>query len=475
MIVAIFAIPLLIKQLGTDRFGVLVLVWMVVGYFSLFDMGLGRALTQLVSENLGVGKDHVLPVLVWTALFIMLLLGFAGTIILYFLSPLVVLKVLNIPDAIQNETLHAFYFLAISIPLVISSSGLSGILEAHQRFGLINAVRLPLGMFTFIGPLLVLPFFNDLFSVVVVLVVGRFVAWLFYLRFCLQVLPDLRKQISLQRSFIKPLLRFGSWITMTNIVSPLLPFLDRFLISAMISVKALAYYSTPYEVVTRLKFFPVALVGVLFPFFASSFGQERNRAAQIYDRGVKYTFLVLFPVILLIVTFSYDILNVWLGREFADQSAVVLQILAIGVFINSLARIPYALLQGIGRPDLTFKLYLIELPPYLLAIYWLINAYGIEGAAVAWLIRMIIEMIFLFFMAQRLFSNSIVSFRLTASKIAIALLALILAILPVGLVMKSIFLSLTLFLFSMISWFIILTPDERILVQSRMKIFSFFR
>ena len=53
LLVAVFAIPQLIKGLGTDRFGILTLAWMVLSYFSLFDLGLGRALTQLVAEKLG--------------------------------------------------------------------------------------------------------------------------------------------------------------------------------------------------------------------------------------------------------------------------------------------------------------------------------------------------------------------------------------------------------------------------------------
>src|SRR5215472_2321213 len=53
MLVAAVCIPLLIKGLGTDRFGVLTLVWALIGYATLFDLGLGRALTQLVAAKLG--------------------------------------------------------------------------------------------------------------------------------------------------------------------------------------------------------------------------------------------------------------------------------------------------------------------------------------------------------------------------------------------------------------------------------------
>jgi O-antigen/teichoic acid export membrane protein len=66
MAVAFFCIPVLIRALGKDRFGVLTLAWALIGYASLFDLGLGRALTQLVARKLGAGRDREVPTLVWT-------------------------------------------------------------------------------------------------------------------------------------------------------------------------------------------------------------------------------------------------------------------------------------------------------------------------------------------------------------------------------------------------------------------------
>src|SRR5260221_6207177 len=79
MVVAVFCIPILIKGLGTDRFGVLTLAWALIGYASLFDLGLGRGLTQLVARKLGAGEEREIPSLAWTSLLLMLALGIAGT------------------------------------------------------------------------------------------------------------------------------------------------------------------------------------------------------------------------------------------------------------------------------------------------------------------------------------------------------------------------------------------------------------
>src|SRR5258708_38264433 len=83
---AVIAIPVLIRGMGTDRFGLLTLAWMVIGYFSLFDLGLGRALIKLVSEKLGEGRLAEIPKLVWTALALMALLGIVGGAAMFVLS-----------------------------------------------------------------------------------------------------------------------------------------------------------------------------------------------------------------------------------------------------------------------------------------------------------------------------------------------------------------------------------------------------
>ena len=68
VVAAFLFVPLLVRGLGIERFGILSLAWMLVGYFSLFDLGLGGALTRLVSDRLANRQDEEVPRLVWTAL-----------------------------------------------------------------------------------------------------------------------------------------------------------------------------------------------------------------------------------------------------------------------------------------------------------------------------------------------------------------------------------------------------------------------
>src|SRR5260370_26709202 len=101
MLVALGAIPALVRTLGSDLFGILTLAWMLIGYCSLFDLGLGRALTKLVSEGALQSRDgngaNPLASTVWTSLVLMLALGFGGTIIFGAAAGVLANTILNVP------------------------------------------------------------------------------------------------------------------------------------------------------------------------------------------------------------------------------------------------------------------------------------------------------------------------------------------------------------------------------------------
>lgn len=398
---AIVAIPVLIEGMGTARFGVLTLAWMVVGYFSLFDLGLGRALTKLVAEKLGVGKDEDIPGIVWTAMSLMGGLGVVGAIIITSVAPLLVSSVLAIPDDLQSETLTAFYLLAVSIPIVVSTTGLRGILEAHQRFGVVSAIRLPLGMFTFLGPLAVLPFSNSLSYIVLVLVSVRLVSLGAYLVVCLRLYPELRKRVWVDPKLTKTLLSFGGWMTVSNIAAPALLYMGRILIIVMISAEALAYFVTPYEVVVKLLLIPGVLVSVLFPAFTHLLQGDSSRVTAVYKKAMLYIAIVMLPLVLLVYVLAQDGLAWWINEDFALNAYRVAQFLAVGVLINSFGHISQALIQGYGRPDVTAKLHVGEFAIYIPYLWFLIDRYGIEGAAIAWTIRVTISTVALVYLARR--------------------------------------------------------------------------
>jgi O-antigen/teichoic acid export membrane protein len=466
MIAALVSIPILIRHLGTARFGVLTLAWAMIGYFSLFDLGLGRALTQAVAARLGNrDAEQELPELVWTALGIMLALGTLGGALVMVASPWMVDTLLKIPPALRDESVGAFLLLGISMPAVVCTAGFRGLLEAHQDFGAATALRIPLAISTFVAPLAVLPFSTKLVPIMAALAVGRYVTWAAHVVLCAQRYAYLRARPAMARTLVVPLLRFGGWMTASNVASPLMSYLDRFYIGAVLALAAVAHYVTPYEIVTRLQIFPSAMIAVLFPAFASTYVADRKRTAMLFDRSLRVLIVFTFPLILAVVLFAREGLSLWVGADFAVASAPVMRWLAVGVFVNSLAQAPFAMLQGTGRPDITAKLHLVELPLYVAGLAWVTHAYGIVGVAMAWTVRVTIDAAALFILANRRIRG--LSRRLEETMLIGAVLLLILsgACFLEGAMVKALSFSVLTAAFAVVAWERLLLPHERALLR----------
>jgi len=405
VVVAIFSIPPLINGLGAERFGVLAIGWAVMGYFALFDLGLGQATTKFVSEYMEQEKRGRLPDLIWNSFISHLGLGLFGGAVLISLSPWLINKAFIIPAYLREEAANAFLLLAFSVPLVVVSACLRGVLEAIHRFDLVNMVKLPASVLNYIGPLVILTFSNNLAAIIGIILASRALVLVILVFICLRVLPMLKARFCIRWDIVKKLLGFGGWLTVSSLVTPIITFLDRFFIAGLLSVGAVTYYATPYEVVTKLWIFSASLLGALFPVFSALSVQRAHEIRGLSSQAFHFLLVVVTPLVGLLLTFARELLEVWVGLDFAQQSTAVAKWLAVGVLVNVLAQVPYTILQSIGRADVVAKLQLMQLPLYALLMVCLGEMFGSVGVAMAWTVRALADAALMAIAANRLLPN----------------------------------------------------------------------
>ncbi|MCF0042526.1 flippase [Dyadobacter fanqingshengii] len=402
LIVSIYAIPKLIAGYGDVRFGLLTLIWSIIGYFSIFDFGMGRALTKLVAERLGTEKEDELPDLTLTSVFLIGLMGIVAGIVLILSSKAILSNFLHIDGALLEESQKALQILALALPTVVLQAGIIGLLEAHNEFKAISTIRLFLGLFNFLGPVVALYWSNDLYIVTLILAAARIISTGLYLNRCFSLNILTFRNARIKFLYCKYLFRYGAWVTVSNVISPLMVQLDRFIIGSFISVSKIAYYTVPADAINKLSVAPTALISVMFPTFANVWGSsKREYGSSLFWRTSVVMLNAILPVCVIFVLFAHEGLNLWLGKTFAIESTAIVQFLAIGFLLNSLARVPHALLQSVGRPDITAKLHIIELPLYLLALWLLLSDWGVQGAAIAWSFRMFIDFFLLLYISGK--------------------------------------------------------------------------
>lgn len=391
LVAAALCIPHLINGAGVERFGLLTIAWMVIGYFSVFDLGIGRALTRAVSARLAVQDETSVPTLAATGLVMMAGLSALGAALLCAASHWLAFSLLSVAIGLRDEAVNAFVLLGLSLPAVILSTGFRGILEAYGRFDVVNIVRIPMGIWTFVGPLLVLPFTNRLDWLVVALVVGRVVTTVWFAFYAFRTLGGQLTMSRFRRAHALELLAAGGWMTVSNVVSPLMVYLDRFVIGSVLGAAVVAYYTTPYEVVFKLNVIPEGIFGVVFPLMTAMLVSRPKELPRMYGLSSALMLAAIFPMTAGLVAFSPEILRIWLGPDFADRSTLVMQILAAGLTFNALSKVSFNLLQAAGLARATAICHLVQLPIYLWILWFATKEFGIYGAAAAWAARMMMD------------------------------------------------------------------------------------
>lgn len=290
--------------------------------------------------------------------------------------------------------------MAMTLPAITLTAGFKGLLEADHRFAELNKLQVLQGFLNFTLPLAVSYVKPNLGEIVISLSLLRYVFFLLHARLTFKLEPSLKTISFLPVKESLPMIKEGGWFSISNVIGPVMFYFDRFFLVALFPAQTLAYYTTPFEMVSRIHIIPAALTRTLFPTFAkNSIGPETYR---IYKRAVLLMLALMGTVTLIGVPLAKPALEFWINKDFAEQSSSILALLIIGFSINSIAWVPFTLLQSLGRPDLTAKLHLAEVPFYCVLLYFMTTKFGLAGAAVSWGLRSLVDLIMLLFFSRKI-------------------------------------------------------------------------
>lgn len=450
--VSVVSVPVLVRHLGEARFGVLGLAWALAGYFSVMDLGLGRSTTKFVAQSLSRRKHQLAARVASLGLLTHAALGAGAAALLAGFSGWLVQALIGSGGEVAAEALGAFYWVAWSLPFVLLAAGLRAVLEGGGRFDVVNLIRIPASSLNFLLAAVVAALGYGLETILAWLLVLRVATCALSFAIVPKVIPGLRWSLRGDGVPLGELARYSAWVGLANLINPFVFHFDRFLLGAMKGVVAVAHYTAPFELVTRMLILPGAASGALFPTFSAvslaaasgggrasggstvSAGSTVSRGGtasgegaaskggtgsgegaasgkgglqgdgggwRLMRRSVWVVGVVLALPAAVLVVFADELLHLWLGAGFAAEAAGALRILAVGVLVNGLAHMPYSYLQGVGRPDLPTKFLLLELPVYVFAAWVLVGRFGPAGAAAAWSLRVTLDAVLVFWAAYR--------------------------------------------------------------------------
>lgn len=419
LLVALITIPLYLRYIGPERYGVLAVIMALTGYFGFFDLGLGRAVTQRMAR-ISDAPANERSNLLWTAITASFLLGVIGGVVLWIGAEYLITNVIDMSGQSRREAIASALWLGIALPFLLPVSALSGALHAKLRFVEVNIIQVFGGVLGLVLPVIVAwAGYVDLSYLVPVTLASRVLTMLLLFDQCRRHVPLIGRPCC-HSTHLQPLLRYGGWISIMTLFAPLLVTIDRIVIGSLIGARAVASYTVPYDLVSRAMVVSGSFSSALFPRLASA-GMDEGRL--LANRASAILVAIITPIVIAGLFLSQPFLNYWVGVDFAASSSGVAEILLIGVWINAVVIPHHTRYLATQSPRAVVLIFLFEIPIYLLMLWYGIIQWGVLGAAAAWTVRVILDTTLL------LWLNSVLAY--TASAVFISLSLIITASLVV--------------------------------------------
>jgi O-antigen/teichoic acid export membrane protein len=385
-IASLLLIPLIINKVGVDDFGVFSVLLGFILVLSTLDLGANRAVTKFGCDWIEDNKGFAA---LFYSLILTLMFGVFLAVGLFLCKDIIILNLFDeVSGARLGEIRQTIIYFAISAPFMVSIPSLNAFLEYCGKFKTVSFIKVP----SQISLLLFIYIFSDDFQTAFFYIL--LIKVLHFGALVVVSISMVELKINFDKEAFSELFRFNVWLSADNLISPFLAYAERFVISSLISVSVVAYFTTNYDLVSKILLLTGSMMTVIFPMLNRFNNQEK---VKLYSKSINLMLIVLTPVVLGIILISNFLLEFWVNSEFAENSYMTLNILAVGAFFLALSNVPFSALHSKGKTKTTTVIHIVELLFYYPTLFFLIRKFGVNGAALTWSLRCFIDFLLMDF------------------------------------------------------------------------------
>lgn len=401
LIINLVAIPIIVRYLGVEGYGIYALLTGLFGYFGLLDFGLTDGVIKYVAHYLQLRDYDSLKRSINAALLVQFFVGGIGVLALWAFDSQIV-HLLRIPASL---------FRAASIGLCVSAAGFffkmllntyNATLKGLQRFDVLAKTTVGFSIATTITVVVVLFAGGRLLAVVIataLLICANLAVVIGLVR---HYVPGYRLSLVVARGDFHALLGFGAYVFISRIASVLNSYFLQVIIAVILGPAAVTYFVVPMKLTSAMEGGFYSLTAVIFPYISALTAQGNTESMQrLYSQASKNIVALSTPVFLFVIVFSRQILAVWLGREFSVKSWPVLTCLCCATLLAVWTMVPANTTYGTGHTEITAVFGSIVATLNLLFSVLLTLHYGIFGTAASVLITQIQAPIFIWYVTRR--------------------------------------------------------------------------
>jgi O-antigen/teichoic acid export membrane protein len=380
-LVALGTVPLVVKGLGEANYGVYSLVTAIVGYFAVIDINVTAGSVKYIAEFNAHKDQRRIDETVFFGLTVYSMLGIIGGLGLFVGAHFFVTSVFSVPPGLVGEAVATLRLAALGFFLGQLQSYLNSIPQSLMRYDIASRIEMVFGTGVPLLTVAVLMLGHGLFEVILLRVIASAINCVVLWRCIRRLLPDLawRKPGAAIR---RELLGFSAYSFLSRFATLSYAYADKLIIGALVGVTGLAYFTVASTLANRILSLTYRLSGVFFPAASALAARgELERLRTLYLKASRYVVFINASVLVLVAVFSYQILYYWMNPQFARAGQVVLAVMALSQFIDSLTSLPSLVNDGMGHPRFS-GMFALARAAFGLVVVWLgVAGWGIAGAA----------------------------------------------------------------------------------------------
>lgn len=387
-VTAVVSVPLYIKFMGIESYGLVGFFVTLVAASSLLELGLGATLNRecarwsVTDSPAGGVRDLIrtLEVIYWA-------LATAVGAVTVLLAPVIARHWLNsstlAPETIESAIVVMGLVLTFQLPLSLYSGGLRG-LHRQVRLTVVLVVMITVRnggavfVLWLVSPTIQAFFIWQLVGAAAHTAITGLVLW--------KILPGTARP-RVRLPLLRGVWRFAAGMSGTTVLVLALTQLDKLILSNVLTLEFFAYYSLAALAAGSLAYLFQPVFQAAFPRFSAlvAAGDEPG-LVRTYHRMAQFVAVLVVPAALVGAAFSRRILEIWTGNDMtAGNTHIVMTLLLLGTALNGLMTLPYALAIAYGWTRWPFYLNLVALTIFLPALVVAVLRYGGTGAAAVWL------------------------------------------------------------------------------------------
>jgi len=394
--VGIVMVPLYVKYMGAEAYGLVGFFAMLQAWFNLLDMGLTPTMARETARYHGgaIGApDYRRLARALEGVFVGVAL--VGGVLLFSLADWVAAHWLKVSRLPMGDVAASLRLMALAIALRWMCGLYRGVITGTERLVWLSGFNSTVATlrFVLVLPLLIfvsaspLAFFGFQLGVAVIEIAG--LAWMAY-----RLLPALPagQRIRWEWAPLKPVLKFSLAIAFTSSVWVLVTQTDKLVLSKILPLADYGYFTVAVLVASGIMIVSGPVSSAILPRMTRLQAEgQHDQLIAVYRQATQLVTVMAVPVALVLSFFAPQVLWAWTGdAELTRSAAPVLTLYAAGYGVLAVGAFPYYLQYAKG--DL--RLHLIGNALFVLllipSVIWAATYHGMVGAGWAWLVSNVV-------------------------------------------------------------------------------------